>query len=91
MAVAAARVVVSSSPVALNAVETDTVSGSKMWIKNTSANACDLGPSGVTAGGGFDLAAGATFGPLELSSGELLFAIRSGASDATVSIIRTGV
>lgn len=91
MAISAVRVTVTNTPVALNAVETDTVSGSKMWIKNTSANACDLGPSGITALGGFDLAAGATIGPIVLSAGELLYAIRSGASDATVSIFRTGV
>lgn len=91
MAVASARVTVSSAAVALNAAETDTVSGCKMWLKNTSANACDLGASGVTAGAGFDLAAGATVGPFELAAGELLYAIRTGASDATVAVIRTGV
>lgn len=81
----------STAAVALNAVETDVVSGCKLWVKNNSANACDLGPAGVTAAGGFDLAAGATVGPLELSGGELLYAIRSGGADATVTVLRIGV
>lgn len=91
MAVAATRVTVSAAAVALNAAETDVVSGCKLFLKNTSANAADLGPSGVTAGTGFDLAAGATLGPLELAGGELLYAIRSGGVDAVIAVLRTGV
>lgn len=91
MAIAAARVTVSTSAIALNAVETDVVSGCKLLIKNTSANAADLGPAGVTAGAGFDLAAGATVGPIELAGGELLYAIRTAAADATIAVLRIGV
>lgn len=91
MAIAAARVTVSSTPIALNAVETDVVSGCKLFVKNTSANAADLGASGVAAGAGFDLAAGATVGPIELAAGELLYAIRTGGVDATVAVLRIGV
>jgi hypothetical protein len=90
VAITAARVTVSTSAVALNAAETDTVSGSTLILKNTSANAADLGPAGVTAGAGFDLAAGATL-TVVVPPGELLFAIRSAASDATIAVLRTGV
>lgn len=90
MAITATRVTVSTTAVALNPAEADTVAGVKLVLKNTSANAADLGPSGVTAGAGFDLAAGATVGPLELSAGEQLFAIRSAAADATIAVLRLG-
>lgn len=90
MAITTARVTASTSPVALNAAETDGVSGSVLIIKNTSANAADLGPAGVAAGAGFDLAAGATV-TVELPAGEVLFAIRSAAADATLAVLRIGV
>jgi hypothetical protein len=90
MAVSAQRVTVSTTAVALN-TDVDTRGGTTLVIKNTSANAADLGPSTVTAGTGLDLAAGATVGPLELGPGEQLFAIRSAAADATVAVLRIGV
>lgn len=90
MAITATRITVSTSAVELTVSETDVVSGSTYVIKNTSANAADLGPSGVTAGAGFDLAAGATL-TLTLPPGERIFAIRSAAADAIISIIRIGV
>lgn len=90
MAITAARITASTSAVALTTAETDVVSGSVLIVKNTSANAADLGPSGVTAGAGFDLAAGATV-TVELTAGEQLFAIRSGGTDATISLLRIGV
>lgn len=80
----------STSAVALNVAETDTVAGSTLYLKNTSANAADLGPTGVTAGTGFDLAAGASVTVI-LPPGEILFAIRSAASDATIAVLRIGV
>jgi hypothetical protein len=42
----------------------------------------------VTAGTGFDLAAGATV-TVELAPGDVLFAIRSAAADATIAVLRT--
>jgi hypothetical protein len=90
VALSTARVTVSTSAVALNAAETDVVSGSTLILKNTSANAADLGPAGVTAGAGFDLAAGATL-TVSMPPGELLYAIRSAASDATIAVLRIGV
>ena len=85
MAVTAARITASTSAVALNAASTV---GLKLVIKNTSANGADLGPAGVTAGAGFDLAAGATI-TVFLHPGDVLYAIRSAAADATIAVLRT--
>lgn len=85
MAVTAARITVSTSAVALNTAST---AGQKLALKNTSANAADLGPAGVTAGTGFDLAAGATV-VIELQPQDVLFAVRSGGVDATLAVVRT--
>jgi hypothetical protein len=90
MAITAQRITASTSAVALNSAETDTVSGARLVITNTSANAADLGPSTVTAGTGYSLAANATV-TVELGAGDQLYAIRSGASDATISVLRVGV
>lgn len=84
MAVTAARVTVSTTAVALNTADS---TGQRLVIKNTSANAADLGASTVTAGAGFDLAADATV-TVELDSGEVLYAIRSDAEDATLAVLR---
>jgi len=85
MAVSAQRIVASTSAVALNTAST---SGQKLTIKNTSANAADLGASTVTAGAGLDLAAGATV-QVALQPQDVLYAIRSAAADATIAVLRT--
>ncbi len=85
MAVSAARVTAGAAAVALNAADTG---GMTLTIKNTSANAADLGPSTVTAGAGFDLAGGATV-TIQVDPGDVLFAIRSAAADATLAVLRT--
>lgn len=85
MAVTAARVTASTTAVALN---TAAGGGERLLVTNTSANAADLGPAGVTAGAGFSLAASATVS-LELDPGDVVYAIRSGASDATLAVLRT--
>lgn len=91
MAIAAAQVVVSSSAVALTAAEADTVSGSRVVLRNTHAtDAVALGGSGVTAGAGFQLPALATL-TVELTGGEQLFGIRVTANDVTVHVLRIGV
>lgn len=84
MSVSASRVTASTVAVALN---TASPAAQVLTIKNTSANAADLGPSTVAAGAGFDLAAGATV-TITVDGGDVLYAIRSGASDATLSILR---
>jgi hypothetical protein len=89
MAISAQRLTVSNTAVALN-TDSDTVGGTRLIVKNTSVNAADLGPSTVTANTGLDLAAGATV-TVELNSGEILYGIRSAASDATLAVLRLGV
>lgn len=85
MAVSHRRVTVSTSAVALNTAST---AGKRLTVKNTSANAVDLGVNSVTAAAGFDLAAGAS-ATITLQPGDVLYAIRSGASDGTVAIVET--
>jgi hypothetical protein len=84
MAITAARVTASTSAVALNSASGG---GERMVITNTSANGADLGPSTVTAGTGFSLPANASVS-VELDPGDVLYAIRSGASDATLAVLR---
>lgn len=91
MAASSAQVTVSTSAVALNAAETDTVGGTVLYVKNTDAtNGAALGGSGVAAGTGFRLPAGVTLGPIELPAGELLYAIRTAGADVVVDVLRLG-
>ncbi len=85
MAVSAQRITVSTSAVALNTASQD---GTVLVLKNTSANAADLGASTVAATTGFDLAASATV-TVWLKPGDILYAIRSAAADATIAVVRT--
>lgn len=91
MAVTSAQVTVSTTAVALNPAETDTVGGSVLFVRNTDAtNGAALGGSGVAAGTGFRVAASTTVGPLELPGGEQLYAIRTGAADVVLDVLRLG-
>jgi hypothetical protein len=91
MAVSAARITVSTTAVALNGADTGP-SGTGLLIKavgTANTNDVDLGDATVTAGTGFLLPAGSAPIQVTLSAGEQLYAIRSGASDGTVHVIRT--
>jgi hypothetical protein len=85
MAVSQAVVTVSTSAVALN---TAGPVGVTLLLKNTSANAADLGGADVTAAGGFALAASAAL-TVTLKPGDVLYAIRTASSDATIAVLRT--
>jgi hypothetical protein len=85
MAISAQRFTVSTTALALNSASGG---GERLLITNTSANAADLGPSGVTAGAGYSLAGNASV-VIELDPGDVLFAIRSAAADATLAVLRT--
>jgi len=91
MAVEGAKVTVGVAATALTAAESG-ASGGKVVVRNAHAtDAIDLGDSTVTAGAGFRLAAGTTV-TVELTHGERLYAIRTGAGDnADVYVLRTGV
>lgn len=84
MSVTAARVTVSTVAVALNTADEQ---GGLLMLKNTSANAADLGPAGVTAGAGYDLAA-AQLVTIQLDAGDVLYAIRSAGADAVIAVLR---
>lgn len=91
MAATSGQFTVSTSAVALTTTETDTVGGTVLFVRNTDAtNGVALGGSGVTAGTGYRMAAGVTVGPLELPSGEQLYAIRTGGADVVVDVLRLG-
>jgi hypothetical protein len=91
MAVTSQRITVSTSAVALNAAETDVVEGSRILIRNQDAsNSVDIGPSGVTAGTGYELKPAATL-DMAVPGGELVYAIRSGGADVRVDVLRLGV
>jgi hypothetical protein len=85
MAVSHQRVTVSTTAVALN---TASGGGERLLVVNASANAADLGASNVTAGAGYSLAANAAVA-LDLDPGDVVYAIRSGASDAVLGLLRT--
>ena len=57
-----------------------------MTITNTSANGADIGGANVAAGAGYSLPAGATIS-LQLNAGDPIFAVRSGAADAILSVL----
>jgi hypothetical protein len=85
MPITAEIITVSTVAVALN---TAGIAGTNLTLKNTSANAADLGADDVTAGTGFGLAAAAMVS-ISLAPGVVLYAIRSAASDATIAVLRT--
>lgn len=91
MAIVSGQVTVSTVAVALTAVETDTISGGRVYVRNAdAANTVALGGSGVTAGTGYLLPPLASI-TVEVVGGEQLFGIRAGASDVVaVSVLRIG-
>lgn len=87
-----ARVPVGAVPVSLTPADTGPV-GRRVVVRNTNATAANSvslgGTSSVTAGNGFLLSGGAQL-VLPLSSGEELWAVRGGASDVVVHLLRLG-
>jgi hypothetical protein len=90
VAVQSARITVSTSAVALDALETDAVAGTKVVVTNQDAtNSVDLGDASVAAGAGYELKAGKTV-QIDLPKGEQLYAIRTGGADVRVDVLRAG-
>lgn len=86
MSVSAARVTVTTTAVALNTTSTG---GNSLRITNTDAtatNTVDLGPAGVTSGGGLPVAGGATV-TVDVDPGDVLYAISGGS--VVVAVLRT--
>lgn len=91
MALNSEQVTVSTVAIALTAAETDTISGASVIVRNTDAtNGVALGNGAVAAGTGYRLLAGASV-TVALRAGEQLYAIRTGAADVVVDVLRTGV
>jgi len=88
MAVSSEAVAVGEEAVALNS-ESGATSGTRLYLSNTGANDATLGDASVTGATGFVLEAGASLA-LELSYGEVVYAIRTDASDTTLQVMRTG-
>lgn len=86
MSVTHQRITVSTTAVALN---TTSSGGNTLFVRNVDAsNAADLGSSSVTAGTGLPLPAATTIGPIDVDAGDQLFAIRSGAADVILAVVR---
>lgn len=83
MAVTVEQIAVAATAEALNSVST---SGLSLTIKNGSG-ALDLGPSSVTSGGGFSVAASTTV-QVDLDAGDVLFGI-SDVTGTTVEVLST--
>ena len=89
MALSAARVSVTTSATVLNAADTDGMQGQALLVRNKHASlSVDLGPAAVASGAGFELAAGEAVN-VDLSTGELLYAIAP-SSTVTVHVLRAG-
>lgn len=90
MAVTAERVNVTDVATALNPADSDSVSGTSVLLTNSDGtNAIDLGPSDVTSGGGYQLAAGDSVS-VDLSSGETLYGIAAATVTVVVHVLRVG-
>jgi hypothetical protein len=80
------RLTIGASAAALNQ---PTYAGQTLYIKNTHGSAAiDIGGPGVTAGGGLALAAAASV-TLTIKPGDVVYAVRSAATDVTVTVFRT--
>lgn len=88
MAIEAGTLTVTDTPVALNETSND---GVNLYIRNVSLNALDLGPSDVSGGNGYGVPAGELVGPIYVQADEQLYAVRSGALNATIDYLRLGV
>lgn len=89
MAVKAARVVVATTPTALNSVDTSGITGSGIAGKNMSAVEIFVGGADVSTATGYPVAAGAEFSLDFESSAEIAYAIVA-TGTAEVAIIAVG-
>ena len=91
MAVSSAAITVSTTAVALN-TESGATAGTRLYIYNSdSTNSATLGAADVAAGTGFVLGPAKSL-TLDLSFGEVVYAIRTGGADVTsLQVMRTGV
>lgn len=86
--ISAERVDVGTEPTALNAADSDGMVSQEVLVKNRGAAAVDLGPSEVTTGEGFELAAGDHV-TVAVGPGEVLHAVAA-AGTVRCDVLRTG-
>lgn len=90
MAVTASQAVaVSTSAVLLSSVDGDGVTGQSLLLTNKGSVELVLGPSSVTAGAGYRVAAGASVS-VDLGVGEALYGVVASGS-TTIDVLRMGV
>lgn len=90
MAVSSGAVTVGETAVALNE-ESGATAGTRLYLYNGDAeNSVSLGDADVTAETGFVLGAGQSVA-LELTYGEVVYAVRVGDADVDLQVMRTGV
>jgi hypothetical protein len=71
------------------ALHTPDPDGLRMKVRNTGANAVDIGGSDVTTGAGFSLAAGAEE-EFDVASGDVLYAVSAGGQSNVLQVLRLG-
>lgn len=90
MALAGRRVTVTDVATRIDAVDSDNSTGRSLRVTNAGAAAIDLGGVGVTSGGGYSLAAGATV-TLDLAFNEALYGRAAATTSQPVHVLETGV
>jgi len=90
MTLAARRVTVADTATRIDAADTDNSTGRSLRVTNAGSAAIDIGGSGVTAGGGYSLAAGATI-TVDLAYNETLYGIAAATTTQPVHVLETGV
>lgn len=88
MAVSSAQVTVTTTAQELSQNEADGDGHATLLLSNNGSVDLYVGPSGVTTGTGFKVAAGASLS-VDLSPGERLFGVTG--SSSSVHVLRTGV
>lgn len=90
MALSGRRVTVTDAATRIDVADTNNSSRRSLAVTNAGSAAIDLGGSGVTAGGGYSLAAGSTV-TLELAYDETLYGIAAATTSQPVHVLETGV
>ena len=90
MALAGRRVTVTDAATRIDVADTDSTYGRSIAVTNAGTAAIDLGGAGVTAGGGYSLAAGATI-TLDLQPGEALYGRAAATTSQPVHVLETGI
>jgi len=83
--ISGARITALATATALN---TASGAGQRLKLKNTGANAIDLGDSAVTDGAGYEMAAADVL-EVEVGADEILYAISAAAQTNIVEVLTT--